>query len=63
MNEELILTKLAIICHLLDSASQVMKELAELCEESDVGTIDKLIEQQSAEGLEMFAKFLNDLND
>ncbi len=60
--EQEIITKLGILCHLLDSASQVMAELGKLVEGYDQDEINRLITEHSEKGIQMIAEFLNEVN-
>tara|TARA_B100000519_G_C14086344_1_gene364125 strand:+ start:543 stop:752 length:210 start_codon:yes stop_codon:yes gene_type:complete len=60
--EQEIITKLGILCHLLDSASQVMAELGKLVEGHDQDEINRMIEEHSEKGMNMIAEFLDEVN-
>ncbi len=61
--EQEIITKLGILCHLLDSASQVMAELGKLVEGHDTEEINRMIEEHSEKGMKMIADFLDEVNE
>jgi len=59
--KEQVVVKLGILCHLLESAGQIMQEITNICHGSQE-EIEKLIAEHADQGMEMIAQFLDDMN-
>ncbi len=66
--KEQVVVKLGILCHLLESAGQIMQEITNICHGSlsspapSKEDIEKLIAEHADQGMEMIAQFLDDMN-
>ena len=58
--KEDIVIQLGVLCHLLESAAQVMQEITKIASGVKQEEIEKLIADHTAEGMEMISKFLDE---
>ncbi len=66
--KEEVVIKLGVLCHLLQSASQVMQDITKICQASQLGLveeadIERLIAEHADKGMEMINKFLEEMKD
>ena len=67
--KEQVVGKLGVLCHLLESAGQIMQEIRDICYGSlnspapSKEDIEKLIAEHADQGMEMIAQFLDDMNE
>tara|TARA_B100001996_G_scaffold151085_1_gene114991 strand:+ start:2887 stop:3102 length:216 start_codon:yes stop_codon:yes gene_type:complete len=61
--KEEVVIKLGVLCHLLESAAQVMQEITKIASGAKQEEIEKLIADHTAEGIEMISKFLDEANE
>ncbi len=59
--KEEVVIKLGVLCHLLESAAQVMQDITNIYHGSQE-EIEKLIAEHADQGMEMITKFLDDMN-
>ena len=58
--KEDIVIKLGVLCHLLESAAQVIQEITKIASGAKQEEIETLIADHTAEGMEMISKFLDE---
>ena len=67
--KEQVVVKLGVLCHLLESAAQVMQDITNICHGSlsspapSKEDIEKLIAEHADQGMEMIAQFLDEIKD
>ena len=66
--KEEVVIKLGVLCHLLESAAQVMQDITKIYHSSDFSgvpadDIEKLIAEHAEEGMNMITNFLDTIAD